>query len=85
MTTPLGDQQTAPLTASVSFPLMYQILTEIIHIPFWLEKMLMAVYLQNKSVRGTNFLLTLEYQDQSTELSLWKPWKNIVHILILIL
>lgn len=38
MTSVLEDQQTALLTASVSFPLMYQILTEKSHISSWLEK-----------------------------------------------
>lgn len=62
MTAVSGDQRSALLKASVSFPLMYQISTEKSHISSWLEKQ-NAVYLQNKSVRGTNFLLTLEYQD----------------------
>lgn len=38
MTAVLEDQQIALLTASVSFPLMYQILTEKSHISSWLEK-----------------------------------------------
>lgn len=34
----LEDQQIALLTASVSFPLMYQISTEKSHVSSWLEK-----------------------------------------------
>lgn len=38
MTAVLEDQQIALLTASVSFPLMYQISAEKSHVSSWLEK-----------------------------------------------